>query len=95
MNALSELKGGLRAVCAAALAALAFWAAPASAVVCTGGASDPETCTARTGGNGSACMGDLFGGPLVCTANDVRIGFADNVRDPATDTPIASCISVR
>jgi hypothetical protein len=93
MNALSEFKGGLLAGCAAALAALMLWASPASAVVCTGSASDPETCTARTGGNGSACMGDLFGGALVCTANDVRIGFADNVRDPTTNTAITSCIS--
>ena len=93
MDALRKFKGRSLAVCAAAVAALMFWAAPASAVVCTGGAGDPETCTARTAGNGSACMGDLFGGALVCTANDVRIGFADNVRNPTTGTPITSCIS--
>ena len=93
MYALRKFKGGVLAGCAAALAALTFLASPASAVVCTGGAGDPETCTARTGGNGSACMGDLFGGSLNCTANDVRVGFADNVRDPTTGSPIASCIS--
>ena len=32
-------------------------------------------------------MGTLFGGSVNCTANDVRIGFADNVRDPVSQCP--------
>jgi hypothetical protein len=46
---------------------------------------------------GNVCMQTLFtaGGnsqTLGCTANDVRIASAGNVRDPVTDEPITSCI---
>jgi hypothetical protein len=47
--------------------------------------------------NGNVCMQTLFtaGGnsqTLGCTANDVRIASAGNVRDPVTNQPITSCI---
>ena len=68
-----------------AVGGLLVGAKPVSAQTCTGGASDPDTC------RGNVCVGTLFGGRVVCTANDVRIGFADNVRDPVTQAPIISC----
>lgn len=60
---------------------------------CDGTANDPVTCTGRTTGNGNVCMGDLsgFGTGINCTANDVSIGFADNITD-VNGTPITSCI---
>jgi uncharacterized repeat protein (TIGR01451 family) len=63
-----------------------------SAASCDGTANDPVTCTGRTAPNGKVCMGDLsgFGTGINCTANDVSIGFADNIRDSA-GTLIASC----
>ncbi len=59
---------------------------------CDGSAYDPDTCTGRTIGNKQVCAGDLFGPNLNCTANDVKIGHATNVRVPGTDIPITSCV---
>jgi hypothetical protein len=76
-------------LCLVAVGGLLVGAQPASAqpTTCTGNVGDPDTCT----GN-NVCMETLFGGNLNCTANDVRIGFADNVRDPVSGAPIVSCI---
>jgi uncharacterized repeat protein (TIGR01451 family) len=38
------------------------------------------------------CMDDVFPGKLQCTANDVRIAFADNIRDLNGD-PLSECVS--
>lgn len=47
----------------------------------------PLTSTAQT------CLQDEFGKNTQCTANDVRIASASNVRDPLTGAPITSCIA--
>ena len=38
------------------------------------------------------CIQDKFGKSLVCTANDVRIAFADNIRD-TSGNPLSQCLS--
>src|SRR5437899_2285780 len=38
------------------------------------------------------CIQDKFGKSLVCTANDVRIAFADNIRD-TSGNPLSQCVS--
>jgi hypothetical protein len=70
-----------------------FGAQPVSAVPCTGTSSDPDTCTARTAGDGKVCMANLFGPTVNCTANDVGIAEASNIRNPTTGAAITSCIS--
>jgi hypothetical protein len=68
-------------VCLVAVGGLLLGAQPASAqTTCTGVAGDPSTCY------NAPCMGDLLFPPpttqkLNCTAEDVRLGFADNVRN--------------
>jgi hypothetical protein len=37
------------------------------------------------------CMDDIFPGKLQCTAEDVRIAFADNIRDPQSLLPLTEC----
>lgn len=85
-------------LCALAVGGLLLGAQPAFAAAnaanaCDGTSNDPDTCTGRTTGNGLVCMGDLsgFGTGINCTANDVSIGFADNVRDSNGNT-IRSCV---
>lgn len=58
---------------------------------CDGTADDPDTCIARTTGNGKVCAGDLFGANLTCTANDVVVAKVTNIRDTASGEPIDSC----
>lgn len=61
---------------------------------CDGTSADPDTCTGRTTGSGNVCIGDLsgFGTGINCTANDVAVGFADNIRNPSTGAQITSCV---
>jgi hypothetical protein len=70
---------------------LANQASFADASACDGSANDPATCTGKSGGGGT-CIGDLSGyGPGInCTANDVRIGKASNIRDVSGNI-IESC----
>lgn len=47
----------------------------------------PLTASAQT------CLQDAYGKNTQCTANDVRIASASNVRDPNTGSAITSCIN--
>ena len=47
-----------------------------------------QTATAQ-----NACLQTAYGKNVQCTANDVRVAFADNVRDPLTGQTITSCIA--
>src|SRR5512132_4179282 len=95
MNHSGRTRSGVLAGFAAGLATLLLWTPPSFAVnaadSCDGTANDPATCTGRGTNHTSVCMGTLFGGSLNCTANDVRIGRAENVRDAQGQT-ITSCV---
>ena len=80
-----------RLLTAATLIGVAVAAQPVLAVQCTGAATDPDTCTSRTTGNGNVCAGDLFGSKLNCTANDVAIAGVTNIRDASSGQPITTC----
>src|SRR5262249_44761656 len=67
------------------------------ATQCDGSTNDPDTCTGKGATSTNVCMGNLFAPTnptsLNCTANDVRIAFADNVRDPVTNAALTSCFA--
>lgn len=82
-----------RLLAAAVLFGFTALAPPAiAAAVCTGAATDPDTCTSRTAVNGSTsvCAGNLAGFNLNCTANDVVVAKVTNIRDGAGNL-ITSC----
>ena len=67
-------------------------------VPCTGAQTDPDTCTSQVTSPSDptvkdVCANDINSSPLGCTANDVNLGYADNVVVPGTPTPITSCIN--